>query len=109
MRLSRRHERLSTIDTGGGTDHDDTEIRERPEFTYEGVFDDPIRPRSVSVLHKTYCSIDPLVFQSTSFWRPWGKFPIWFGITPFARTRYHSHGVAFDLTLDSIHHRYVRN
>ncbi|KAF9510693.1 hypothetical protein BS47DRAFT_1395777 [Hydnum rufescens UP504] len=30
MRLSRRHERLSTIDTGGGTDHDDTEIRERP-------------------------------------------------------------------------------
>jgi len=89
----RGHDRVASMpDTGGGTDHDDTEIRERPEFTYEGVFDDPVRPRS-----------------STSAWRPWGKFAIWFGITPFARTRYHSHGVAFDLTLDSIHHRYIRS
>jgi len=87
-----RHNRGQSLDTGGGTDHDDESIRERPQFTYEGVFNEPLRPP----------------YSTDTGWRPWGNLSVWFGITPFGRTRYHSHGVAVDLKLDDTHDRYVR-
>jgi hypothetical protein len=43
------HPRDSSAGTGDGTDHDDTSIRERPTYTYEGVFTEPLRSKTVSV------------------------------------------------------------
>jgi hypothetical protein len=33
---------VSTLGTGGGTDHDDSVIRPRPMFRWEGILSDPL-------------------------------------------------------------------
>ncbi|KAF8316174.1 hypothetical protein DL93DRAFT_2154964 [Clavulina sp. PMI_390] len=78
------HHRASSEDTGGGTDHDDSSIRERPLYRYEELF-----------------------MEHHGKWR--GRFAVWFGLTPFAplmdqRTR----DISLELRLDSEHHQYIR-
>ncbi|KAG8819628.1 hypothetical protein FRC19_009638 [Serendipita sp. 401] len=88
------HVRSSSMGTGGGTDLDDAEIRIRPAFKWEDVFDDAIhhggRPKW-QYLH----------------WRRWrGMLAVWFGITPLNRRRLRTSGIALDVALDGMG-RYV--
>lgn len=77
------HQRSSSLGTGGGTDHDDTSIRERPFYKYEEAYGD----------HR-------------GKWR--GKFAVWFGLTPFTPIiENHTHDTHFDVRLDSEHHQYI--
>ncbi|KAG8929858.1 hypothetical protein FRC02_004984 [Tulasnella sp. 418] len=76
------HSRSATMDTGGGTDHDDEQIRARPSYRWEGVYDDPLRKG-----------------KRKKRWRPWSKFGIWFGLVPTATTTIRTNGIAFDLKL----------
>lgn len=78
------HSRSSSQGTGGGTDHDDTSIRERPLYKYEEAF-----------------------MKHRGKWQ--GKFAVWFGLTPFAPIEErHAHNITFDLRLDSELHQYIR-
>lgn len=78
----------STLGTGGGTDHDDSEIQLRPTYRWEGLLSDPphkgryIGPRK---------------------WR--GKLGAWFGVTPLWRTGDPSNGLSLDVKLENA--RYV--
>lgn len=80
----------STLGTGGGTDHDDSSIRPRPVFRWEGIFDDPMRVGGGSK-------------KKSKVWsrRRWlAKFGAWFGITPRWREGMPSLGVSLDVELD---------
>ena len=78
------HQKTSSMGTGGGTDHDDVSIRNRPFYKYEEAF----------VSHRGKWS---------------GKFAVWFGLTPFSPIlEEHSHDIMFDLRLDSEHNQYIR-
>ncbi len=72
---------LSTLGVGGGTDHDDSIIRPRPMFRWEGILSDPLVMEKPG--HK---------FLS--------KLRVWLGLTPFWRTGSGSLGVALDVYLE---------
>jgi hypothetical protein len=72
---------LSTLGTGGGTDHDDPVIRPRPMFRWEGILSDPLVKKAPG--HNLL-----------------SKLGVWLGLTPFWRTRSGSLGVALDVHLE---------
>jgi len=72
----------STLGTGGGTDHDDSSIRARPEYRWEGILSDPMQPGC----------------HRPSFL---AKLGAWFGVTPLWRTGIPSPGVAVDVRLEN--------
>lgn len=72
---------VSTLGTGGGTDHDDSVIRPRPMFRWEGILSDPLVKKEPS--HKLL-----------------SKMRVWLGLTPFWRTGSGSLGVALDVHLE---------
>ncbi|KAI0032741.1 hypothetical protein K488DRAFT_78307 [Vararia minispora EC-137] len=78
----------STMGTGNGTDHDDTEIRQRPYFRWEGILNDPFTTRSSRHRHGWLSKLGP-----------------WLGITPQWRAGVPSPGVALDVKLEG--ERYV--
>jgi hypothetical protein len=71
----------STLGTGGGTDHDDSIIRPRPMFRWEGILSDPLVEKQPG--HKLL-----------------SKLRVWLGLTPFWRTGSGSLGVALDVRLE---------
>jgi hypothetical protein len=73
----------STLGTGGGTDHDDLEIRARPAFRWEGVYDDPMRSG-----------------HFTEKRRRFGNLGVWLGLTPVGQRKHWTNGVALDVKLD---------
>ncbi|KAH8100667.1 hypothetical protein BXZ70DRAFT_1008156 [Cristinia sonorae] len=79
----------STLGTGGGTDHDDADIRARPLYRWEGILDDKLSPGK-----HPHVGI-------------WVKFGVWFGITPLWRSGEPSPGLALDVRLDTATGRYV--
>lgn len=79
----------SSLGTGGGTDHDDADIRPRPLYRWEGILGDKL-----SSSKKQHASI-------------WAKFGVWFGITPLWRSGVPSLGLALDVRLDTATGRYV--
>ncbi|THH34000.1 hypothetical protein EUX98_g138 [Antrodiella citrinella] len=81
--------RPSTVGTGGGTDHNDSVIRARPLYRWEGILGDKL-----STSKTQHVSI-------------WSKFGVWFGITPLWRTGVPSPGLALDVRLDAATGRYV--
>ncbi|KAI0308006.1 hypothetical protein B0F90DRAFT_1621291 [Multifurca ochricompacta] len=72
---------LSTLGTGGGTDHDDSTIRPRPVFRWEGILSDPLAKKEPG--HKLL-----------------SKLGVWLGLTPFWRTGSGSLGLALDVYLE---------
>ena len=78
----------STLGTGGGTDHDDSEIQLRPVYRWEGLLNDPP--------HKGR-------YIGSRSWR--GKIGAWLGITPLWRTGTPSNGISLDVKLED--DRYV--
>ncbi|KAI9511798.1 hypothetical protein F5148DRAFT_1315259 [Russula earlei] len=72
---------LSTLGTGGGTDHDDPVIRPRPVFRWEGILSDPLVKKQPG---RNFLS----------------KLGVWLGLTPFWRTGTGSLGVALDVHLE---------
>ncbi|KAI0052847.1 hypothetical protein FA95DRAFT_1579834 [Auriscalpium vulgare] len=70
----------SSLGTGGGTDHDDSSIRARPTFRWEGLLRDPLS----SAHHRKILA----------------KLGAWFGISPFWRAGGISQGVALDVRLE---------
>ena len=72
----------STLGTGGGTDHDDTEVRARPNFRWEGLMTSPIRESIRG-----------------SQWFV-GKIGVWFGLTPLWRPSFTVTGFSLDIRLD---------
>lgn len=66
---------MATYDTGQGTDHDESVIRTRPQFRFEGIYD---RPRAR--FHPT--RMEP-VRQLGS--RLAEDIKVWLGLTPFER------------------------
>lgn len=75
------HARNSTLGTGGGTDHDDAEIRARPLYRWEDIFDDPISN------------------ERTRRWLP--KMKVWLGLNPYWHSRKaRTSGVSLDLRLE---------
>ena len=76
---------LSTLGTGGGTDHDDPVIRPRPMFRWEGILSDPLVKKEPG--HKLL-----------------SKLGVWLGLTPFWRIGSKSLGVALDVHLEGDHY-----
>lgn len=72
---------LSTLGTGGGTDHDDSVIRPRPMFRWEGILSDPLVKKEPSR-------------------KLLSKLRVWLGLTPLWRTGSGSLGVALDVHLE---------
>jgi len=72
---------LSTLGTGGGTDHDDSVIQPRPMYRWEGILSDPLVKKEPG--HKLL-----------------SKLRVWLGLTPFWRTGSGSLGVALDVRLE---------
>lgn len=72
----------STLGTGGGTDHDDSSIRARPVYRWEGILGDPLRKRRA---HRSWTS----------------KLGAWFGITPLWRAGTPSRGLSLDVQLEN--------
>jgi hypothetical protein len=75
------HVPLSTLGTGGGTDYDDSVIRSRPVFRWEGILSDSLAKKAPG----------PKLLS---------KLGVWLGLTPFWRTGSRSLGVALDIQLD---------
>lgn len=74
--------RPSGLGTGGGTDHDDSSIRPRPAYRWEGILGDPIQ-------------------KGPKAHRRWlAKFGAWFGLTPTWRQGIPSLGLSLDVELD---------
>ena len=76
--------RPSTIGTGGGTEYDDGSIRARPNYRWEGIWDDPLTAASKKPPRRL-----------TS------KLAVWFGIRPTWVTGDRSHGLSVDVKLES--------
>jgi len=72
----------STLDDGGGTDHDDNSIRFRPAYRWEGIYDDPIRNGKLKRRRR---------------WT--GKFGVWFGVTPLSTTKMRTNGISLDVVI----------
>ncbi len=72
---------VSTLGTGGGTDHDDPAIRPRPIFRWEGILGDPL--------------VKKLPGRKLL-----SKLGVWMGLTPFWRIGNGSLGVALDVHLE---------
>lgn len=77
------HARSSTLGTGGGTDHDDTWIRARPTYRWEGLLNES--PRTINISRGTWLA----------------KLGAWFGITPLWRARLPSQDISLDVTLEN--------
>lgn len=79
--LETRAGQASTIGTGAGTDHDDSWIRTRPNYRWEGILDDP---------------------PSAGKWRRrlFAKVGAWLGLTPLWRTGA-SDGISLDVRLEN--------
>ncbi|KAH9178928.1 hypothetical protein EDB89DRAFT_2172217 [Lactarius sanguifluus] len=71
---------VSTLGTGGGTDHDDSAIRPRPIFRWEGILSDPLVKKAPGR-------------------KLLSKLGVWMGLTPFWRSGSGSLGVALDVHL----------
>ncbi|KAG5647948.1 hypothetical protein DXG03_006982 [Asterophora parasitica] len=77
--LETRAAQMSTIGTGAGTDHDDSWIRARPNYRWEGILSDP---------------------PSGKWRRRWSsKLKAWLGLTPVWRGS-PSDGVSLDVKLE---------
>ncbi|KAF5374814.1 hypothetical protein D9758_000330 [Tetrapyrgos nigripes] len=76
----------STLGTGGGTDHDDSSIRARPEYRWEGLLNDPMQSRTQHNPNKPNFL---------------AKVGAWFGVTPLWRAGDPSPGVAVDVRLQN--------
>ncbi|KAF8168145.1 hypothetical protein B0H34DRAFT_48390 [Crassisporium funariophilum] len=74
----------STLGTGGGTDHDDSWIRARPTYRWEGLLNDPPRRGGHEGRRKWF-----------------RKLGAWFGITPLWRSGSSSNGISLDVRLDN--------
>lgn len=72
----------STVGIGGGTNHDDSAIRPRPIYRWEGMLDDPVVSQAKKVQKRLFA-----------------KFGAWFGITPLWRETLPTHGVSLDVEL----------
>ncbi|RDB29648.1 hypothetical protein Hypma_015565 [Hypsizygus marmoreus] len=84
--LETRAGQPSTIGTGGGTDHDDSWIRARPNYRWEGILDDPLS-------------------KGKKGRRKWfTKFGAWLGLTPLWRSGTPSSGVSLDVRLENGHY-----
>ncbi|KAJ7596992.1 hypothetical protein C8J56DRAFT_918855 [Mycena floridula] len=70
----------SSLGTGGGTDHDNSSIVNRPTYRWEGLLDDPLR--------------------KTKGRRFLVKLGTWMGLTPLWRSEMPSRGIALDVRLD---------
>ncbi|KAI0695179.1 hypothetical protein BC835DRAFT_1273773 [Cytidiella melzeri] len=75
--------RPSTLGTGGGTDHDDSSIRARPMYRWEGILEDPL------IKHERH---------TANFL---AKLGVWFGVTPRWRSGIPSMGLALDVELSN--------
>ncbi|KAF9040576.1 hypothetical protein BJ165DRAFT_1549063 [Panaeolus papilionaceus] len=79
----------STLGTGGGTDHDASNMRPRPTYRWEGLLNDP--PGNGGHERR----------------RKWlTKMGAWFGITPLWRAGFHSYGISLDVRVEN--GRYVQ-
>lgn len=72
----------STLGTGGGTDHDDSWIRTRPTYRWEGLLDDS--PRKGKKGRRKWLT----------------KLGAWFGITPLWKPGMRPGGVSLDVRLE---------
>ncbi|KAF5385209.1 hypothetical protein D9615_001490 [Tricholomella constricta] len=84
--LETRIGQVSTIGTGAGTDHDDSWIRTRPNYRWEGILSDP-----------------PTAGKWRRRW--FSKMGAWLGLTPLWRSGTPSDGVSLDVRLE--HGRFV--
>ncbi|KAI0322650.1 hypothetical protein OF83DRAFT_1048810 [Amylostereum chailletii] len=75
--------RPSTLGTGNGTDHDDSYIRARPNFRWEGILNDPLTKGP----------------KGRKKWLV--KMGAWLGLTPLWRSGIPSPGVALDVRLEN--------
>lgn len=73
----------STLGTGGGTDHDDSWIRMRPAYRWEGLLSDPPHQGGYKGRKKFL-----------------GKLGAWFGVTPLWRTGSLSNGISLDVKVE---------
>jgi hypothetical protein len=80
--LETRVGQTSTIGTGAGTDHDDSWIRTRPNYRWEGILSDPL---SAGKTRRTWFS----------------KLGAWLGLTPLWRSGAPSNGVSLDVRLEN--------
>ncbi|PPQ62841.1 hypothetical protein CVT24_000535 [Panaeolus cyanescens] len=79
----------STLGTGGGTDHDASNMRPRPTYRWEGLLSDP--PGNGGHERR----------------RKWlTKMGAWFGITPLWRAGFQSYGISLDVKVEN--GRYVQ-
>jgi len=73
----------STLGTGGGTDHDDSWIKMRPAYRWEGLLSDPPHRGGHKGRRKFL-----------------GKLGVWFGLTPLWRTGSLSNGISLDVKVE---------
>ncbi|KAI9462355.1 hypothetical protein BJY52DRAFT_1116426 [Lactarius psammicola] len=81
---------ISTLGTGGGTDHNDPAIRPRPIFRWEGILSDPLVKKAPGR-------------------KLLSKLGVWMGLTPFWRSGSGSLGVALDVHLDGDQYVLIEN
>lgn len=74
----------STLGTGGGTDHDESGIRMRPAYRWEGLLSDAPHTGRHMGYHKLV-----------------GKLGAWLGITPLWRVGVPSNGISLDVKLEN--------
>lgn len=77
------HARDSSLGTGGGTDHDDSSIRARPNYRWEGILEDPLLKRN-----------EP---RRKAGWKE--KLGVWLGLTSLWRSGMMSRGLSLDVEL----------
>ena len=80
----RFHNKSSSLGTGGGTDHDDSSIRARPIYDWEGILEDTLLTNRNK--------------PGRQGWR--AKLGVWLGVTPLWRTGVVSSGLALDVQLE---------
>ena len=73
----------STLGTGGGTDHDDSSIRARPLYRWEGILSDDLSSHERH--HRDFLS----------------KLAVWFGISPRWRAGVPTRGLALDVKAEN--------
>ncbi|CDO71626.1 hypothetical protein BN946_scf184911.g96 [Trametes cinnabarina] len=78
-------QRPSTLGTGGGTDHDDSSIRARPAYRWEGILEDPLTTGKHRSHRQRFLS----------------RLAVWFGLRPVWRTGEPSQGLALDVKLEN--------
>ncbi|KAG7450562.1 uncharacterized protein BT62DRAFT_884109 [Guyanagaster necrorhizus] len=73
----------STLGTGGGTDHDNSSIRARPTYRWEGLLSDPVHRGTRRRSHFL------------------AKLGAWIGITPLWRSGVASQGLSLDIQMEN--------